>query len=330
MSGTLNIIRQSLFAGSPRFMPKDIPDLKGKVIVVTGANTGIGKEITQVLYSKNARVYMMARSESKNKEAYEAIRTAVPKSSGELICLPLDLADLPTIKASAAEILRRESQLHILFNNAGVGFTEHGSKTKQGYELQLGVNCLGTLAFTQQLAPTLLSTAQDSPAGSVRVVWASSTAALATTTMNYMERVRDINKETSAEQYYISKLGDYFYATEFASRHEESGIISIPLNPGNLDSDFWRTQGPFFHWFLRKVVLYPTIYGAYTNLFAGFSPEVTLEKSGTFVAPWGRLWHATKDMIAGSKTRAEGGTGIAKEFWEWSEAQLKLHTKKEL
>lgn len=47
----------------------------------------------------------------------------------------------------------------------------------------------------------------------------------------------------------------------------------------------------------------------------------------SIVAPWGRLWHATKDMVAGSKTRAEGGTGIAKEFWEWSEAQVKLHAK---
>lgn len=47
------------------------------------------------------------------------------------------------------------------------------------------------------------------------------------------------------------------------------------------------------------------------------------------VAPWGRLWHATKDMIAGSKTQAEGGTGIAKEFWEWSEAQIKLQARKE-
>ncbi|KAL2674081.1 hypothetical protein Neosp_012527 [[Neocosmospora] mangrovei] len=327
MSGTFNILRQAFFAGSPRFMPKDLPDLKGKVIVVTGANTGIGKEITQILYAKNARVYMMARSESKNKEACDAIQAAVPQSGGELICLPLDLADLPSIKASAAEILRRESKLHVLFNNAGVGFVEHGSTTKQGFDLQLGVNCLATLAFTQQLTPTLLSTAKDSPAGTVRVVWASSTAAIATTTKNFMQRVKDITKETSAEQYYISKLGDYFYATEYASRYKEHGIISTPLNPGNLDSEFWRTMGPAFHWFLRKTVLFPTIYGAYTNIFAGFSPEVTLERSGQFVAPWGRMWHATKDMVAGSKTRAEGGTGIAKEFWEWSEAQIKQHTK---
>lgn len=225
---------------------------------------------------------MMARSESKNKEACDAIQAAVPNSDGELICLPLDLADLPSINASAAEILRRESKVHVLFNNAGVGFTDPHSKTKQGYALQLGVNCLATLAFTQQLTPTLLSTAKESPAGTVRVVWASSTAAIATTTKNFMQRVKDVTKETSAEQYYLSKLGDYFYATEYASRYKEHGIISTPLNPGNLDSEFWRTMGPAFHWFLRKTVLFPTIYGAYTNIFAGFSPEVTLEKSGLF------------------------------------------------
>ncbi|KAF5012753.1 hypothetical protein FDECE_1173 [Fusarium decemcellulare] len=327
MSSTINMMRQSFFAGTPKLTQKDLPDLQGKVIIVTGANSGVGKEITQILYSRNAKVYMMARSETKNQAACEAIKAAVPKSSGELVCIPLDLADLPSVKVSASEFLHRESKLHVLFNNAGVGYPEYGSKTKQGYELQLGVNCIGSFALTEQLTPTLISTAKSSPPGTVRVVWASSTAAQATHTKNYIGRLEAINKESLFQQYCISKLGNYLHATEFATRHRANGVISIPLNPGNLDSDFWRTQGSFFTWILRKTVLFPPVYGAYTNIFAGFSPQINLENSGTFVAPWGRIWSVSRDMVAASKTEAEGGTGTANHFWEWTEAQVKRHTK---
>ncbi|EON97868.1 putative short-chain dehydrogenase protein [Phaeoacremonium minimum UCRPA7] len=104
--------------------------------------SGVGKEVTQILYAKNAKVYLAARSEEKTLEAIESIKATVPNSSGELIYLRLDLADLTTIKASAQEFLEKETKLHVLFNNAGVGYPKQGSKTKQGYELQLGVNCV--------------------------------------------------------------------------------------------------------------------------------------------------------------------------------------------
>ncbi|KAM0560004.1 hypothetical protein ACHAPJ_003960 [Fusarium lateritium] len=326
MAATLNILRQSFFAGSSKYTEQNIPDLKDKVIVITGSNTGVGKEIAKMVYSKNAKVYMLARSTAKNEKACEEIKAAIPKSQGELICLPLDLADLPSVKASAAEFLRREDRLHVLFNNAGVGFPEYGSKTKQGYELQLGVNCLGSFALTEKLTPALVATAKSSPPGTVRVVWASSTAAFNTTTKNYIERVQGTNEESLFQQYAISKLGNYFHATEYAARHKNDGIVSVPLNPGNLDSDLWRTQGKFVHWILRKLVFFPPVYGGYVNVFAGFSPDVTLENSGRFISPWGRLWHALPDMVAGSKTEAEGGTEHARRFWQWSEEQMKLHS----
>ncbi|KAJ4245043.1 short-chain alcohol dehydrogenase [Fusarium torreyae] len=325
MAATFNILRQSFFAGSPRYTEQNMPDLKDKVVVITGSNTGVGKEIAKMVYSKNAKVYMLARSTAKNEKACEEIKAAIPKSRGELICLPLDLADLPSVNASAAEFLRREDKLHVLFNNAGVGFPEYGSKTKQGYELQLGVNCLGSFALTEKLTPTLVATAQSSSPGTVRVVWASSTAAFNTTTKNYIERVKGTNEESLFQQYAISKLGNYYHATEYAARHKSDGIISVPLNPGNLDSDLWRTQGKFVTWLLRKLVFFPPVYGGYVNVFAGFSPDVTIENSGRFISPWGRLWHALPDMVAGSKTEAEGGTGHARRFWQWSEEQMKLH-----
>ncbi|KAH7150898.1 amidase signature domain-containing protein [Fusarium sp. MPI-SDFR-AT-0072] len=322
MAAALNIVRQSLFAGSPRYTENDLPDLKGKVIAITGSNTGVGKEIAKMVYSKNAKVYMFARTTTKNEKARDEIKAAFPESRGELICIQLDLADLNSVQAAAAEFVSKEDKLHVLFNNAGVGFPEYGSKTKQGHELQLGVNCLGSFALTQRLTPVLVDTAKTSTPGTVRVVWASSTAAFWTSTTKYIERVKTTNKQSLFQQYAISKLGNYYHATEYAARHKSDGIISVPLNPGNLDSELWRTQGKFLTWILRKTVFYPPRYGGYVNIFAGFSPEVTLENSGRFISPWGRLWHALPAMVKGSKTEAEGGTGHARRFWEWTEEQV--------
>lgn len=224
----------------------------------------------------------MARSEDKTKKAISSIKSAVTNSTGELIYLKLDLSDIPSAKTSAEEFLRREKNLHLLFNNAGVGYPEKGSKSQQGYELQLGVNCLGTFAFTKALTPVLVSTAKTAPANSVRVIWASSSAAEAISTKNYVNNLSKVENMSSFEQYCVSKLGNYWHATEFAARYKADGIISIPLNPGNLDSDFWRTQGAMTTCILRKTLLHPAVYGAYTNLFAAFSPEVTIEKSGSF------------------------------------------------
>lgn len=231
---------------------------------------------------------MMARSEEKTLRAIESIRAAHPKSRGDLVYIRLDLADLSTIKDSTQAFLQKESKLDILFNNAGVGFPDAGSKTKQGYELQLGVNCIGSFALTQQLTPTLISTAKTAPKNTVRVVWASSSAAEATKPSQFQSNVETIEQKGGVTAYWVSKLGNYFHSAEYAARHKADGIISIALNPGNLDSEFWRTQGPIFSYILRKTLLYPPVYGAYTNLFAGLSPTIGLEQTGAFGES--RLW----------------------------------------
>jgi len=99
--------------------------------------------------------------------------------------------------------------------------------------------------------------------------------------------------------------------------------VSVSLNPGNLNSDFWRNTGSVTTGILRMTLLHPPVFGAYTALWAGVSPEVTLDKSGSFIAPWGRLWKVSKEMVSASKIKAEGGTGIARQFWDWTEDQIK-------
>jgi retinol dehydrogenase-12 len=103
----------------PQFTEKNLPDLKGKVYIITESNTGIGKELVRMLYSKNAKVYVFARSEEKAIKAIEDIKRAEPASTGTLVFSHLDLSDLTRIKASAERFLAAETKLHVLFNNAG-------------------------------------------------------------------------------------------------------------------------------------------------------------------------------------------------------------------
>ncbi|KAI0871348.1 hypothetical protein GGS24DRAFT_471853 [Hypoxylon argillaceum] len=322
MSGLFNVAHQFLRPSKPALVEKDVPDLTGKVTIVTGSNTGLGKETAQILYSKNAKVYMLARSEEKSKKAIDSIKAAVPNSKGKLIYLHLDLADLPSIKSTVEKFHTLESKLHLLFNNAGVAFPPSGSKTKQGYVVEIGVNCIGTFALTKLLTPTLISTAKTSPPNSVRVLWVSSNAAEAFSPKDFVNKVENAESLTAVGKYFSSKLGNYLHSAEFATQYKADGVVSMSLNPGALDSELWREQTSLTKSFLRATLLYPPIYGAYTCLFAAFSPDITVENSGTHIAPWGQLWEVTAEMARAGRSLADCGDGTAKEFWEWTEAQV--------
>lgn len=315
----------------PTFTDKDIPaDHQGKVYIVTGANCGMGQELARVLYTKHAKVYIACRSVDKATKAIAHIKDSAPKSKGELIFLCLDLADLAKVKAAAQAFLVQESQLHILFNNAGVmvGPADPPLRTAQGYELALGVNCIGTFLFTKLLTPVLAATARSSPADSVRVVWLSSFGL-----GQYAPQDRGIDLDNldyhipkpHVERYGISKCGDWLLGVEYARRVRADGIVSVPINPGNVRTQLARDQT----WGLKMIanaVVYPIINGVYTQLFAGFSPEVTVEKADwttNWIIPWGRFAPLRPDLHKATKSVVEGGNGNAQKFWEWNEEQVK-------
>ncbi|KAK2767882.1 putative short-chain dehydrogenase [Colletotrichum kahawae] len=157
----------------PTLTEENLPDQAGKVFLITGASGGIGKELVKILYLKNAKIWLAARSYSKTQAVINEIKAAHPTSTGEMIFLKLELDDLSTIKASAQEILSRETRLDVLWNNAGVMVPPQGSTTVQGHELQLGINNLGHQLFTQLLTPLLERTSKVAPRDSVRVIWVS-------------------------------------------------------------------------------------------------------------------------------------------------------------
>ncbi|KAI1498747.1 putative short-chain dehydrogenase [Biscogniauxia marginata] len=316
------------FPPKPTFTEENLPNLEGKVYIVTGANTGVGKELAQLLYSKNATVYVVARSEDKANQAIEDIKMAHPTSKSVLRFLFLDLNDLSTIKPSVEKFLSMESKLHVLFNNAGVQTATPGiPKTAQGYEHHLGINCLGTFMFTQLLTPVLITTAQaeKSTPGSVRVVWVSSSGAEVSGEKSvgiHMDNLDYHIEKPYLYKYSISKTGNWMHGVEYAKRHKADGIISIPLNPGNLSSELYRNAGLGLRLFC-KIVTYPSINGAYTELYAGLSPEITLDKTGSWVVPFGRIMPIRKDLLDATKSEEEGGNGTVLKFWDWTEEQVK-------
>jgi NAD(P)-dependent dehydrogenase (short-subunit alcohol dehydrogenase family) len=196
--------------------------------MITGASSGLGEELAKILYQRNGNVYLAARSEKKANETASRIRTAHPASHGKLVFIPLVLDDLSTIKASVENFFHHESRLDVLWNNAGVMVPPQGSKTKQGHELQLGVNNLGHFLLTKLLRPTLLETAKNAGKDSVRVIWVSSSAAdtapkpaIDFSNMDYHE------DEGIWSKYSRSKAGSVIHAAEFARQTAGSGIISL-------------------------------------------------------------------------------------------------------
>lgn len=209
---------------------------------MTGASGGLGELLVNILYQHNAKVYLAARSEAKTAKVIEGVKAAHPSSKGDLQFLSLQLDDLTTIKRTANEFLSKESRLDVLWNNAGVMIPPAGSKTKQGFELQYGVNNLGHFLLTLFLRPALESAARVAPKDSVRVVWVSSSAAdtaanpaVDLTNMDYHREEGKWNK------YARSKAASVIHSAELARQTKGTGIVSL------VRSRLWivRRQCPF-------------------------------------------------------------------------------------
>jgi NAD(P)-dependent dehydrogenase (short-subunit alcohol dehydrogenase family) len=308
-----------VFPPSPPLTEKNLPSQDGKVFIVTGGASGMGYEIARILFQAGGKVYIAGRSEETAKNAISEIKALKNEKSttGELEFILLALDDLSTIKSSAEAFKSKEERLDILFNNAGINSSKEGSTTAQGYERQLATNCLGPYLFTQLLLPTLLATAKVSPPGSVRVVWSSSQIvdAMAPAGGIDMSTISTPNPDDRFT-YARSKTGNWFLASELARELKSEGIISMVQNPGGVKTNLLRYE-PLTRFFVAPI-LYHARYGAYTQLWTGLSPEVTLEESGGYVIPWGRMHFALRqDLLDALKSVEEGGTGQAREFSQW-------------
>ncbi|KAJ5735606.1 NAD(P)-binding protein [Penicillium malachiteum] len=310
-----------VFPPKPSFASSNIPSQAGKVILITGAASGIGFELAKILYGKGAKVYIAGRSEEKARAAIEAIQRDVPQvDGGALVFLPLCLDDLTTIKGTVEAFQKKESRLDMLFNNAGVSQPPAGSLSQQGIELQLATNCLGPFLLTSLLRPLLENSTKIAQPGTVRVIWTSSQVVEFSTPPEGMIMSQLTNPPKDAVVNYTnSKLGNWFLAVEMARRDGENGILSVAQNPGAANTNLLRNARLMK--FFTRPLLHSPILAAHTLLYAGFSPDLTLENQvESYVIPWGRIHPGVADNLRHAIDRSEdGGSGRAKEFWEFCE-----------
>ncbi|CCA76354.1 related to Oxidoreductase, short-chain dehydrogenase [Serendipita indica DSM 11827] len=282
--------------GTPQWKVEDIPDLTGKVAIVTGGNAGIGYEIVKALLTKHAKVYLTSRSTTNGEVAVRKLRDEV--KDADVHVLEINLADMSSVKRAASAFQSKETQLHLLINNAGVMSPPVDHVTAQGYDLQFGTNVLGHYYFTHLLLPTLKSTSSSIPATDpigVRIVELASDAHLLSAFTGgeviKLETLKDgdARRAVGTTQLYMqSKSGNILVAAARARKMTELGIniFTASANPGRIESNLQR-HAPAMGQILSKPMLYPTKMGALTPLYVATSPEA-LKHNGKYFAPWAR------------------------------------------
>ncbi|KAF9266100.1 NAD(P)-binding protein [Marasmius fiardii PR-910] len=314
--GLVQSIFRQFYPPPPTWSPNEIPDLTGQVVIVTGGNAGLGKATVKELLKHNAKVYIAARNHKSSEETIEELRLQTGK---EALFLHLDLADLYSVKTCAEEFLSKETQLHVLYNNAGVMEPPFETLTKQGFDLQFGVNVLGHFYLTKLLLPALLSTAKTSTDEHARVVNISSFAHVYFPFLNF-NSFRDSPTRRKfgfipSMLYSQSKFGNVVFAKELARRYGEQGIVSTSVHPGAIDTALWTAGAmPWIIVFIARLfVLQSLEYAAYTQLYAGTAPE-TAEMNGQYFIPWARL---------GEAHRKSEDAVLGKQLWEYMDEQVK-------
>ncbi|MCP5500227.1 MAG: SDR family NAD(P)-dependent oxidoreductase [Leptospiraceae bacterium] len=279
-------------------------ELKGKIAIVTGANTGLGFETALGLYQKGAKVYLACRSEEKGLDAIKRIKDSSGAGVGELVYTHLNLASLNAVKEFADKFIKAESRLDLLINNAGV-MIPPPSKSEDGFELQFGVNFLGHFALTGHLFHLL-----ESSIGS-RVVTLSSIAHRgAVIDFDNFKLEKPYN---SWREYGQSKLADLVFTLEFHKRLKNHGYqtMSLAAHPGFSKTDLQKYMEKSM---LDSLELMTAKQGAEPTLAACLRTDA---KGGQYWGPDGPNEQKGKPALAKIDSVAFDEERNAK-LWDWA------------
>jgi NAD(P)-dependent dehydrogenase (short-subunit alcohol dehydrogenase family) len=205
-------------------------DLSGKVCVITGASSGLGRESARALAAMGAQVILAARDSDALTEAARWIQAEVPDARTSTV--HLDLTSLVTVRAAATAIRDSSPVIHILMNNAGVMFTPFG-RTRDGFELQIGTNYFGHFELTRMLIPQLAAAA-----GARLINLSSGGHVLGDVDFDDPNwEHRDYDKFVA---YGASKTANILHAVEADRRLRHSGIRAYAVHPGTVATSLAR------------------------------------------------------------------------------------------
>lgn len=288
--------------------------LTGKIVIITGANSGIGYEAAKALAGQGAQVIMAVRNCEKGNQAIVDLKADNPDTSVQM--MPLDLADLKSIRDFAEIYSAQFDSLDILINNAGVMAPPH-SKTKDGFELQFGSNHLGHFALTGLLLPLLKKTKGS------RVVTVSSIAHRGARI--YFNNL-DGSKGYRAFKFYgQSKLANLLFSKELDNRLKSNGIemLSIACHPGVSSTNLFKIGGKLLKP-IMKIANYffqPASMGALPTIYAATEAGLV---GGEYIGPDG------KGNRSGYPTIEHPANGVydegtMKKLWDLSEQLTGIH-----
>ncbi|RYP82892.1 hypothetical protein DL769_001501 [Monosporascus sp. CRB-8-3] len=286
----------------------DIPSLEGKVILITGANSGLGKQSALELAKHNpGQIWMAARSPEKGNEAVADVKSQVPGAA--VAFLELDLSSFASIKSAAKKLLASSPRLDILMLNAGLMGCPP-KLTKEGYEIQMGTNHVGHALLLKLLTPLLVATASSHP---VRIVNLASAAwKYAGPEKIQFETLKSLEGVTPVNRYVQSKIANMLYPQGFAKHHPQLTIVSV--DPGEVATQlFSREPGDEQMLFLQTEVapkqVRPVEEGVKNQLWAATADGV---KSGLHYEPVG-VNEPSGLML---------DTELAEKVWEWTQKEL--------
>ncbi|KAG2095902.1 NAD(P)-binding protein [Suillus discolor] len=298
----------------------DLPDLSGKVILITGGNAGIGYSTVKHLARRGAKVYMAARNQNKAEEAIAQLKAeGLGPGNGDIIWLELDLKDPRNAKKAAEEFMKQEKRLDVLIHNAAV-LVESYAMTPDGVQEIVMVNVISHIVLTRTLQPLLDQTAAE-PNSDVRIVVLASEAHRFVSGETRFRNLDDINNELKSSlspsfaRYCMSKFMNMLYASEL-QRHLTavgSPITVIAIHPGAVNTFSDKPPLSHFKFIVKPIVslffLHPD-QGAYNSAFAAASEEVAKQREkykGMYLTPVGKITEPTKVVM---------DEGLAKELWD--------------
>ncbi len=280
-----------------------------QVAIVTGGNTGIGKETARGLVASGATVVLAARDVAKGEAARADILASTGASNDSVEVRPLDLGDIASIQEFTKRFAEEHDRLHVLVNNAGVLMRSRGT-TKDGFETTFGVNHIGTFLLTRELLPIL---ERSAPA---RVVVVSSNLHYRGT-MEWDDLQFERRKFSGMNAYSQSKLANVLFANALARRVRDKKITVNSLHPGVVATELLR-ELPFVVRGLWNLFILTPAQGARTSLHVALSPEGG-EVTGAYFddskqrkalrtardeAAQEKLWALTEELLAAKTGRA--------------------------
>lgn len=295
-----------------KWTEKNIPDLSGKVIIITGANSGIGFESAREFSRNGAEVIVASRNQARAEEAINLIEAELPRA--KLSFINLDLSSLKSIKYFAERFIANFDRLDILLNNAGIMLVPY-SLTEDGFEQTFGTNHLGHFALTGLVIDRL----KDTPGS--RIVNVSSNAHHAGK-IDFENLMFENGKDyTPMGAYGLSKLANLLFTYELQRRLQERGygVSALAAHPGisatGLADHLFKYRIAGLINKSMKLMFQSSAMGALPSIRAAVDPEAV---SGQYYGPDGKGERSGYPVIVNSNELSKA-QDPARKLWEISE-----------